>query len=193
MGKRTVIGRFVGPPDETLKQIGMVIVMAARLDHQRMQMLEVTAGVPVADAAKLPRRVLTKRIKASVRSKPLNRLEAKVNEWLREVNDLLDIRDWLAHSETYHQVWGDGRRGHFMMQPRTGRVRPAFSLEKLEQVIDRLGDATSNGIRLVMDLGTLAHDEPQYDANLKVGAKVEAAWAEMEAEAERLRQSAAEG
>jgi len=189
MGKRTVLARFVGPPDETLKQVGMVIVMAARLDHQRMQMLENTAGVSVEDASKLPRDVLTKRLKDSVRSKPLNRLDTKLNEWLREANDLLEIRDWLAHSETYHQVWGDGRRGHFMMRPRTGQVRPAFTLEKLEQVIDRLSDATSDGMRLMMDLGTLAHNEAQYDANLKVRAQVEATWAEMDAEAERLREA----
>jgi hypothetical protein len=139
-GQRTVLGRFVGPPDETLKQIGMVIVMAARLDHQRMQMLEITAGVSVEDASKLRREVLTKRLKDSVRSKPLSRLEAKVNEWLREANDLLQIRDWLAHSEAYYQVWGDGRRGHFMMRPRTGQVRPAFTPERMEQVIDRLDE-----------------------------------------------------
>jgi hypothetical protein len=155
--------------------------------------LEVTAGVPVADAANLPRRDLTRQLKASVRSQPLNRLEAKVDQWLREVNDLLDIRDWLAHSEPYHQVWGDGRREHFMMRPRTGQVRPAFTLEKLEHVIDRLADATSEGVRLVMDLGTLAHDEAQYDANLKVHTQFEAAVAQMDAEAERLKQSATEG
>lgn len=189
MGKRTVIGRFIGPPDETLKQIGMVIVMAARLDHRRMQMLEATAGISVEDASKLPRDALTKRLKDSVQSKPLNRLETKLNNWLREVNDLLEIRDWLAHSETYHQVWGDGRSGHFMMRPRTGQVRPAFTLEKLEQVIDRLDDATSEGMRLVMDLGTLAQDEAQYDANLKVRAQVEATWAEMAADAKRLREA----
>jgi len=55
MGKRTVLVRFVGVPDETLKQIGMVIVMAARLDHQRMQMLEAIAEVPVNDVSKLRR------------------------------------------------------------------------------------------------------------------------------------------
>jgi hypothetical protein len=189
MGKRTVIGRFVGPHDETLKQIGMVIVMAARLDHQRMQILEITAGVPVGDSGSLRRAVLTARLKDSVRGEPLNRLEPKLNEWLREVNDLLDIRDWLAHSETYHQVWGDGQRGHFMMRPKTGQVRPAFTLEKLEQVVDRLDDASSDGWRLVMDLGTLAHDEAAYDANLKVREQVEAGWAEMNAEAARLREA----
>lgn len=189
MGKKAVLGRFVGVPDETLKQIGMVIVMAARLDHQRMEMLEVTAGVSVEEASKLRREALTKELKDSVKNKPLNRLETKLHDWLREVNDLLEIRDWLAHSETYYQVWGDGRRGHFMMRPRTGQVRPAFTLEKLEQVIDRLDDATSEGVRLVLDLGTLAHDEAQYDANLKVHAQVEAAWAEMDAEAKRLREA----
>jgi len=105
------------------------------------------------------------------------------------VSDLLDIRDWLAHSETYHQVWADGRRGDFMMRPRTGEVRPAFTLEKLEEVIDRLDDTISHGARLVMDLGTLAHDETQYDANRKVQAQIEAAWAEMDAESERLRKA----
>jgi hypothetical protein len=189
MGKRTVLGRFIGVPDETLKQIGMVIVMAARLDHQRMQMLEATAGISVEDASKMRRNDLTKRLKQSVLSKPLNRVQTKLNDWFREANDLLDIRDWLAHSEPYYQVWADGRSGHFMMRPRTGKVRPAFTLEKLEQVIDRLDDATSDGVRLVMDLRTLAHDEAQYDANLKVQARVEAAWAEMDAEAERLRQA----
>ena len=88
MGKRTVLGRFIGPPDETLKQIGMVIVMAARLDYQRMQILERTAGVPVEESANLRRRTLTRRLKDSVRREPLNRLEIKLNEWLREVNDL---------------------------------------------------------------------------------------------------------
>jgi|Tabmets5t2r1_1033131.scaffolds.fasta_scaffold23787_3 hypothetical protein len=189
MRKRTVLGRFVGPPDETLKQIGMVIVMAARLDYERMLILERTAGVPVEESANLSRRALTKQLKDSVRREPLNRLEAKLNEWLREVNDLLNIRDWLAHSETYHQVWGDGRRGHFMMRPRTGQVRPAFTFEKLEEVVDRLGDAGHEGWRLMMDLGTLAHDEAAYDANLEVHAQVEAAWAEMDAEAERLRKA----
>jgi hypothetical protein len=188
MGKRTVVGRFVGPPDETLKQIGMVIVMAARLDYLRMQILERTAGVLVEESANLSRRVLTKRLKDSVRSEPLNRLEAELHEWLREVNDLLDIRDWLAHSETYHQVWADGRRGHFMVRPRTGQVRPAFTLEKLEQVVDRLDDAGHDGWRLMMDLGTLAHDEAAYDANLEVRKQIEAEWAKMDAEAASLRQ-----
>ena len=100
-----------------------------------------------------------------MRREPLNRLEAKLNEWLREVNDLLDIRDSLAHSETYHEVRGDGRRGHYMMRPKKGQARRrAFTLEKLEQVIDRLDDAGREGWRLMMDLGTLAHDEVQYDA-----------------------------
>jgi hypothetical protein len=189
MGRRTVLGRFVGPPDETLKQIGMVIVMAARLDHQRMQMLEATAGVSIEDSSKMRRNDLTKRLKQRVQRQPLNRLQSKLNNWLREADDLLDIRDWLAHSEPYYQVWADGRSGHFMMRPRTGQVRPAFTLEKLEHVIDRLDDATSDGVRLVMDLGTLAHDEAQYDANLKVHAQVKAAWAEMGAEAGRLRKA----
>ena len=189
MGKRTVLGRFIGPPDETLKQIGMVVVMAAKLDHERMLILERTAGVPVEESAKLSRRALTKRLKESARREPLNRLEAKLNEWLDEVNDLLDIRDWLAHSATYHQVWGDGRRGHFMMRPKTGEVRPALTLEGLEQVIDRLDAAGHVGWSLMMDLGTLAHDEAAYDANLKVREQVEAQWAEMDAEAARLRKA----
>jgi len=189
MGKRTVLGRFIGVPDETLKQIGMVIVMTARLDHQRMQMLEATAGISVEEGSNLRREVLTKRLKDSVQGKPLDRLAPELNEWLQEVNDLLDIRDWLAHSEAYYQVWGDGRSGHFMKRPRKGQARRAFTLEKLERVIDRLDDATSEGARLVMGLATLAHDEAQYDANLRVRKQIEATWAEMNAEAERLREA----
>jgi hypothetical protein len=76
-----------------------------------------------------------------------------------------------------------------MKRPRKGQARRAFTLEKLEQVIDRLDDATSKGARLVMDLATLAHDEARYDANLRVRKRIEAEWAEMNAETERLREA----
>jgi hypothetical protein len=171
------------------KQIGMVIVMSARLDHLRMQMLEATADVSLEDASRLRRDDLTRQLKQAVQRKPLNRLEAQLNEWLREVTALLRIRDLLAHSDGYHQVWGDGRRGFFIMHPKTGEVRPAFTSEELEQVIDRLDNAGRVGWRLRMDLGTLAHDEAQYEANLNVQAQFEAAQAEMTAEAERLREA----
>ena len=168
MGKRTVLGRFIGPPDETLKQIGMVIVMAARLDYQRMQILERTAGVPVEESANLRRRTLTRRLKDSVRREPLNRLEIKLNEWLREVNDLT---------------------GHPRLARPLRDVPPGLGRWSQEHVVDRLDDAGRDGWRLMMDLGTLAHDEAAYDANLKVREQVEAQWAEMDAEAARLREA----
>jgi len=66
------------------------------------------------------------------------------------------------------------RAGQQLDRPQ-GQVRPAFTLEKLDQVIDRMDDTGREGWRLMMDLGTLAHDEVQDEAHLKVQEQIEAA------------------
>ncbi len=180
MGKRTVIGRFVGAPDETLRAIGMVIVMAAQLDYQRMRILDITAGIPVADSANFTRAQLTKRLKESVSSPPLDRLQARLNTWIQEVIDLWDIRDTLAHSDAYFETRGDGQQGHFMLRPKTGKVRPAFTPQKLEEIIDRLSDAGRDATRLEIEAGILLHQGVDaHEAHLKAHEEYEARVAKM--------------
>jgi hypothetical protein len=189
MAKKEILASFIGVPEETLRSIGTVTVMAARLDHQRMQILEHAAGVPVATSAGRKRSAVTEQLKDSVLKDPINRLAARFDKWHREVLDLLDIRDDLSHSDFWYQVWGDGRSGMFMARPKTGQVRAQFSLAKLDEVVERLHDACSDGQLLVIDAMTLAQPDGVlvYAANLRKRQEWEDTKAAMLAEAERLR------
>jgi hypothetical protein len=164
--KRRLLGISVGVSDEALKRIGLVMVLGASLDHQRMTLLERAEDVPVLTSAGWSRMALTKAITTVYSRSPFDRLADRVDAWLKDVAELLDTRDRYAHSVTYYQTWGDGRAGSFSHHPKTGAITPVVDEPELDDEIMRFADADSVGSALEIETmilrgrdGLQAHDE----------------------------------
>jgi hypothetical protein len=163
--KTQLLGAFVGVPDQMLRSIGLIVVVAAKLDHQRMELLEQAAGVPVPTSSKYWRSQLTDAIRASFANPPFDRLQDRVHAWLADADNLFDIRDTVSHSTGYYVVRGDGSSGFYSHRPSTGNTRPQFTAGKLEEFVLRFVDALHEGAGLTMEAGIIneggleAHDE----------------------------------
>jgi hypothetical protein len=142
-----VTGVSVGDSDQALQRIGLVIVMAAGLDHQRMKILKRAVDVPVKTSADWPRKKLTRGIKDAFSQPPLDRLSSRIDDWLSEVDELLRLRDRYAHSRTFYEMRGDGTAGSFTHHPKSGQTTPLVDEPELDDEILRLSDASSVGSR----------------------------------------------
>jgi hypothetical protein len=170
----------LGVTDETLTNIGRVVVMGAKLDYQRMKLLEVVADVPIADSARWDRKRLKDEIRDSFDRSPLDRLSERVGAWLTEVDNLLDLRDRYAHSITYHEVRGDGTRGSYISHPKTGIIRPEPNAAAWEALVLRLSDALSVGVTLDIEARILRHQGVEaHDAHRRAHEEYEARVEEM--------------
>ena len=165
MVKRKILGLFVGVPDEMLRSIGTIVVLAAQVDLQRMNLLEAATSVAVVTSANYPRDRLTRAIRDAFSAAPLDRLWRKVDAWLREADNLFDIRDELAHSVGGFETRGDGVQRYVMQRPKTGRTRLQFTAERLNEFTMRLLDANSSGLDLYFETGILVNQGPNaHDA-----------------------------
>lgn len=156
------------------------MVMAARLDHQRMTILERAADVPVKTSASWPRDRLKEQINDAFSQPPLDRLLRRVQDWLSEVDELFRLRDRYAHSITYYEVRGDGTAGSFTHHPKSGRTIPVVNEPELDDEIRRLSDAGFIGSGLEIEIMILREDgAAAHDAHLKVHQDYEERVAEM--------------
>lgn len=180
MAKRKLIGLFVGVPDDMLRSIGLIVVMAAGLDDQRMMLLEVAASVPAATSAKYQRKQLTQELKTAFSAAPLDQLADRVTAWLDEVNSLFDIRDKISHSTAYYETRGDGTTGFYAHHPSSGQTRLQFTADKLDEFILRFSDASCEGTRLQLDAGLLVNEgSAAYQVYLDQRAAYEASVREL--------------
>jgi hypothetical protein len=138
MARNTFEYHFDGVPDDMLRTIGTIVVLAARLDFLRMRLWEVMTSVPVGTSAKLGRDDLTQEIRTVVGTAPFDVLADRTNAWLREADDLFHIRDNLSHSIGGFETRGDGRQRYVLHHLRSGSVRTQYTAATLNRVVRRL-------------------------------------------------------
>ena len=159
-GKPQLIGAFYGVPDEMLKQIGIVVVLSARLDLTRMKILEAATSVPVRVSSTYRRPDLKKALKDAFANAPLDRLQDRMNAWHGQVDQLFNFRDNLVHSGGAYETRGDGTSRYVREHAREGE-RTQFSQSKLEAIIERLSDAESDGVGLHIETSVLVSQGPE--------------------------------
>jgi hypothetical protein len=159
---------YVGVSDEALKRIGLVMVLGAGLDHDRMTLLERAGDVPVLESARFKRDELTREIAKVYSRPPLDRLADRVEAWQSDVRELLQIRDRYAHSVTYYEVRGDGSAGSFSHHPKTGAITAVVDEPELDDEVWRFTEVGSIGVDLDIETGILRERGAQeYDAYLR--------------------------
>jgi hypothetical protein len=166
----------VGVPDEILRDIGLVMVMAAQLDHRRMTLLHKVADIPVEESAAYRRSSdLTKAIKEQFSVDPLMLMKPRVDAWLGEVTTAFEIRNRYAHSITYFEARGDGTSGSYIRHLRSSEAQPVVDATALQADIERIHRAGSVGVRLELDAMVLRQGGADaYYARLREYDRLEA-------------------
>ena len=157
MPKSRTVGSFVGVPDDMLRSIGIVIVLAAQTDLRRMQLHEAATRVPVTTSAGWPRGKLTNALDEAFSQPPFDRMQVTVSHWFNDISQLFDIRDDLAHSVGGFESRGDGRQRFVLYEPKTGKTRRQFTAAKLAEIVERMHDAHFVGARLYFEAISLAN------------------------------------
>lgn len=182
---------FVGVPDDMLRSIGLIVVLAAQLDYLRMQLLQVANSTPIEESAKYSRDDLTKEIKKAFKTAPFDRMAARVGAWLRRANDLFDIRDRVCHSTGHYETRADGHSGFYAVHHKSGQTRPQFTAARLDGFVRRLIDATGFGQGFLFEAGALASGGTDaHDAYLAEQERWEEQRRQVMAEGQRLREAA---
>jgi hypothetical protein len=164
VAKRRLISIFVGVPDDMLLDIGRIIVLAAQLDHDRMQLLE--AVHPVTESAARRSGDITQDIKEAFSAQPFDRLLGRVLTWLQDVGNLLAVRDQLAHSVGGYEVRADGTTRYTRLHLKESEeAQVQFGASRLKDWVMQMADASDDGNRLVIESsllkerGAAAHDD----------------------------------
>jgi hypothetical protein len=176
-------GISVGVSNEALQRIGLVMVLAAQLDHRRMTLRERAAGVPVEVSAAFDSKKIKNRLKDAYERTPLDRVKGSLDDWLAEVDDLLVVRHRYAHSVTYYQVDGLANSGSYRLHPRTGEVSPVVNEPELDDEIHRFAAAGSVGSTLDIETGILLEGGTEaYERHLAAHREFEASSARLMAD-----------